>query len=275
MSNGDNSRSNMARRYSLEPLQPPAQLRQMIGLAEVLGRDFDFARIDLYLIDGKIFFGEVTHYPNAGLVEFRPREFDRVLGDVWRKGTPIPSKYYVPRSDARADPRGLPVTGSANSGQLRRSPRTWPARRSCPDFRAAPAAQGSSSQWQRFDLEIGRVGAQREDLGSKAVLEMSFTGGHRPIEPPNSRTPTSERFTARARKRTRPLWSRGDAPVQILRAKRYHVLRLHYGRSRRRFTPILGLGPLGKPWRPARRPGDAVCASYRASSRRPRARRGW
>jgi TupA-like ATPgrasp len=98
---------------SLEPLQPPAQLPQMIGLAEVLGRDFNFARIDLYLIDGKIFFGEVTHYPNAGLVEFKPQEFDRVLGDVWRKDTPIPSKYYVPRLNACADPQGLPITGSA------------------------------------------------------------------------------------------------------------------------------------------------------------------
>ena len=54
----------------------------MMKFAEALGRDFEFARIDLYLVRGKIFFGEVTHYPNAGLVPFKPREFDRVLGDV-------------------------------------------------------------------------------------------------------------------------------------------------------------------------------------------------
>ena len=62
----------------------------MIGLA----RYWD--EIDLCLIDEKIFFGEVTHYPNAGLVESRPQEFDRILGNVLCKGTPIPSKHYVP-----------------------------------------------------------------------------------------------------------------------------------------------------------------------------------
>jgi TupA-like ATPgrasp len=98
---------------SAEPRQPPAQLRQMIELAEILGRDFDFARIDLYLVEGKIFFGEVTHYPNAGLARFRPREFDRVLGDVWRKGTPIPSAYYLPRADPSAVSRDLPGASSA------------------------------------------------------------------------------------------------------------------------------------------------------------------
>jgi hypothetical protein len=131
--------------YTLEPLQPPAQLREMIGLAEVLGRDFDFARIDLYLIDGKIFFGEVTHYPNAGLVEFRPQEFDRVLGDVWRKGTPIPSKYYVPRLDARADPRGLPVTGSATPASSAGHPELGPPVDHVPTFELPPPLNGSDS----------------------------------------------------------------------------------------------------------------------------------
>jgi hypothetical protein len=94
---------------SSQPCQPPAQLSEMIELAEVLAQDFEFARIDLYLVDGKIFFGEVTHYPNAGLIGFKPREFDRVLGEVWRKGTPIPSKYYLPPAEpsVREADRGI------------------------------------------------------------------------------------------------------------------------------------------------------------------------
>jgi len=98
---------------SAEPRQAPAQLRQMIKLAEILGRDFDFARIDLYLVEGKIFFGELTHYPNAGLVGFRPREFDRVLGDVWRQGTPIPSAYYLSPVDPSAVSRDVPWPSAA------------------------------------------------------------------------------------------------------------------------------------------------------------------
>lgn len=86
---------------SAEPRQPPAQLHEMMRVAEALGRDFEFARIDLYLVRGEIFFGEVTHYPNAGLVPFKPREFDRVLGDVLRKGTPIPGEYYLSQIPAK------------------------------------------------------------------------------------------------------------------------------------------------------------------------------
>ena len=78
------------------PREAPAQLNDMINLAEVLAADFEFARIDLYLVDGKIFFGEITHYPNAGLHGFKPREFDYVLGNLWRSGAPIPDEYYLP-----------------------------------------------------------------------------------------------------------------------------------------------------------------------------------
>jgi TupA-like ATPgrasp len=103
---------------SAESSQPPAQLREMIELAEILGRDFDFVRIDLYLVEGRIFFGEVTHYPNAGLAKFSPRAFDRVLGDVWRKGTSIPSEYYLQRADPPAVSQNVPDAGSAISTRL-------------------------------------------------------------------------------------------------------------------------------------------------------------
>jgi hypothetical protein len=89
---------------SSKPRQQPAELGEMIRIAEVLGHDFEFARIDLYLIDGKIFFGEVTHYPNRGLMPFKPREFDRVLGDLWRRGGHIPSRYYLAEVEAAQNP---------------------------------------------------------------------------------------------------------------------------------------------------------------------------
>jgi hypothetical protein len=89
---------------SSKPRQQPAELGEMIRIAEVLGHDFEFARIDLYLIDGKIFFGEVTHYPNRGLVPFKPREFDRVLGDLWRRGGHIPGQYYLAGAESAQNP---------------------------------------------------------------------------------------------------------------------------------------------------------------------------
>ena len=54
----------------------------MLGIAEVLGEDTDFVRVDLYDLGGRIVFGELTSYPYGGVDEFRPASFDRVLGDV-------------------------------------------------------------------------------------------------------------------------------------------------------------------------------------------------
>jgi hypothetical protein len=61
----------------------PDNLKQMVKLAEKLARDFDFIRVDLYLVDRKIYFGELTNYPMAGKTPFRPRKFDFELGSKW------------------------------------------------------------------------------------------------------------------------------------------------------------------------------------------------
>lgn len=70
------------------PAQPaperPSCLLDMVKAAEDLGRDFDFVRVDLYDIDGKPRFGEMTFYPDSGLGRFSPPEADRVLGGLWR-----------------------------------------------------------------------------------------------------------------------------------------------------------------------------------------------
>jgi len=74
---------------------PPTRLAAMMDVAEALAAGFPYARIDLYQHQGRIYFGEITHYPSAGLGVFDPPEFDRVLGDLWRHDQPIPQKYYA------------------------------------------------------------------------------------------------------------------------------------------------------------------------------------
>jgi len=71
----------------------PATLPTMIEIARKLSADFEFARIDLYDVDGHVWFGEITHYPGGGLVRLRPRSFDRALGALWADGTPIPERF--------------------------------------------------------------------------------------------------------------------------------------------------------------------------------------
>lgn len=56
----------------------------MITAASVLGKGFDFVRIDFYEIGGKPYFGEMTFTPEAGLGRFDPPEIDRLLGEMWQ-----------------------------------------------------------------------------------------------------------------------------------------------------------------------------------------------
>lgn len=47
-------------------IEKPKNLDEMLRIAQKLSEDFVFARIDLYNIGGKIYFGEITLTPNSG-----------------------------------------------------------------------------------------------------------------------------------------------------------------------------------------------------------------
>lgn len=58
----------------------PENLEEMIEIAKKLSRDFLFARIDLYNIGGKIYFGEITLSPNSGFDPDIKYETDLMFG---------------------------------------------------------------------------------------------------------------------------------------------------------------------------------------------------
>jgi hypothetical protein len=60
----------------------PIKLEEMISMAKLLSKDFDFARIDLYLIEDKIYFGEITLTPGGGFQKFSEYEYDLYLGSL-------------------------------------------------------------------------------------------------------------------------------------------------------------------------------------------------
>jgi hypothetical protein len=66
------------------PVSKPANLGQMIDLAERIGAQFDFVRVDLYSPPQGILFGEVTFYPGAGLKAFIPKDWDYKFGEPWK-----------------------------------------------------------------------------------------------------------------------------------------------------------------------------------------------
>lgn len=64
------------------PYPKPKNFDEMLDVARKLSADFPFVRVDLYNIDGKIYFGELTFYPWTGYVQFTPDEFDYTLGKL-------------------------------------------------------------------------------------------------------------------------------------------------------------------------------------------------
>lgn len=62
----------------------PARLERMLQIAECLGAETDFLRVDLYEVDGRVYFGELTNFPLGGGAQFEPEEFDALLGAQWQ-----------------------------------------------------------------------------------------------------------------------------------------------------------------------------------------------
>lgn len=61
-------------------IHQPSNLEEMIKIAQVLSDGIPFVRVDLYEINGKIYFGEMTFFPGGGMETFYPEEWDFKLG---------------------------------------------------------------------------------------------------------------------------------------------------------------------------------------------------
>ena len=61
-------------------LSRPKSLTDMVEIARTLSESFTFARIDMYDVDGKAIFGEVTFYPGNGMKRFSPKSWDEKFG---------------------------------------------------------------------------------------------------------------------------------------------------------------------------------------------------
>lgn len=66
---------------SLEDIQKPDNLEEMLSLAEKLSDGIPFVRVDFYLVDGSIYFSELTFFPASGFTSFEPEKWDKTFGD--------------------------------------------------------------------------------------------------------------------------------------------------------------------------------------------------
>ncbi len=68
--------------HSTKKFAPPKNLELMKKFAAILAQDSIFRRIDFYEVADKVYFGEITFYPNAGLGTFKPDKWNKILGDM-------------------------------------------------------------------------------------------------------------------------------------------------------------------------------------------------
>lgn len=66
----------------LNPVPCPEHLDKLIEICRKLAQDIPFVRVDMYVIDDKEYFGELTFYPASGIGEFTPQEWQTRLGEL-------------------------------------------------------------------------------------------------------------------------------------------------------------------------------------------------
>ena len=64
-----------------EKISKPANLSKLKELVKILSAEFNFVRVDFYIVENKIYFGEMTFTPGSGSLGF-PYEIDLELGSL-------------------------------------------------------------------------------------------------------------------------------------------------------------------------------------------------
>ena len=75
---------------SFPPIDKPIFLNKMIEIASILSKGFAYVRVDLYAINDKIYFGEMTFTSSSGTSEIIPMKFDRKLASLIK----LPKEAY-------------------------------------------------------------------------------------------------------------------------------------------------------------------------------------
>ena len=64
-------------------IERPKNLDKMVELASMLADKLPFVRVDLYNVNGRVFFGELTFYPSDARKNFFPESFNKKVADYF------------------------------------------------------------------------------------------------------------------------------------------------------------------------------------------------
>lgn len=66
---------------SLEVISKPEELDEMLRISSILAENIPFLRVDFYIVNHKLYFGELTFFPASGFKEFIPAEWNNKFGN--------------------------------------------------------------------------------------------------------------------------------------------------------------------------------------------------
>lgn len=69
---------------NVNKIDKPKNFDKMVEIVQKLSQGFDQVRVDLYDINGEIYFGEMTFTNGAGLEKINPKEWDYKIGELWK-----------------------------------------------------------------------------------------------------------------------------------------------------------------------------------------------
>jgi len=69
--------------YSEKKFIRPKEFTKLKEITKKLSEDFEYVRVDLFLINRKIYFGELTFGENSGFGRFSKKEWDEKFGNYW------------------------------------------------------------------------------------------------------------------------------------------------------------------------------------------------
>lgn len=68
--------------------QKPENFLKMVEIARNLSKDIPHVRVDLYNVEGQIYFGEMTFFDGSGVSIYNPKEYDLIFGSYLKLPKP-------------------------------------------------------------------------------------------------------------------------------------------------------------------------------------------
>lgn len=63
-------------------VEKPACYDEMVRIAEAMSAGIPFVRVDCYIINGRVYVGEMTFFPWGGFMKFKDEKWNQMLGDL-------------------------------------------------------------------------------------------------------------------------------------------------------------------------------------------------